>query len=64
MRSAWCMRPRNEEVFGLDALHGMHYLHATLTESMRLYPPVHIDSLSCAADDTLPNGVQAGVVAW
>jgi cytochrome P450 len=51
-------------VFGLDALHGMHYLHATLTELMRLYPPVHINLQSCAADDTLPNGVQAGVVAW
>jgi hypothetical protein len=25
---------------------------------------VHINLQSCAADDTLPNGVQAGVVAW
>ncbi|GJN41042.1 hypothetical protein PR202_gn00366 [Eleusine coracana subsp. coracana] len=34
----------------------MHYLHAALTESMRLYPPVPIDSQSCAADDALPDG--------
>nr|CBX25444.1 hypothetical_protein [Oryza glaberrima] len=40
----------------------MHYLHAALTESMRLYPPVPTDPQSCAADDTLPDGtfVRAG----
>jgi cytochrome P450 len=42
-----------EAAFELDALRGMHYLHAALTESMRLYPPVPIDTQSCAADDTL-----------
>jgi cytochrome P450 len=45
-----------EAAFELDALRGMHYLHAALTESMRLYPPVPIDTQSCAADDTLPDG--------
>ncbi|KAF8664646.1 hypothetical protein HU200_054355 [Digitaria exilis] len=48
------------EPFGLDALRDMHYLHAALTESMRLYPPVPIDSQSCAADDTLPDGTHVG----
>ncbi|TVU50763.1 hypothetical protein EJB05_02152, partial [Eragrostis curvula] len=38
----------------------MHYLHAALTESMRLYPPVPIDSQSCAADDKLPDGTHVG----
>ncbi|KAL5204243.1 hypothetical protein ABZP36_009114 [Zizania latifolia] len=50
------------EPFGFDALREMHYLHAALTESMRLYPPAPIDSQSCAADDKLPDGtyVRAG----
>ncbi|CAD6342150.1 unnamed protein product [Miscanthus lutarioriparius] len=45
---------------GFDALRGMHYLHAALTESMRLYPPALLDSQSCAADDTLPDGTRVG----
>ncbi|CAN6339532.1 unnamed protein product [Urochloa humidicola] len=48
------------EPFAFDALRDMHYLHAALTESMRLYPPVPIDSQSCAADDTLPDGTHVG----
>ncbi|KAJ1274100.1 hypothetical protein BS78_05G036700 [Paspalum vaginatum] len=51
---------RPGEPFGFDALRDMHYLHAALTESMRLYPPVPIDSQSCAADDTLPDGTHVG----
>ncbi|KAL6905669.1 hypothetical protein ACP4OV_003270 [Aristida adscensionis] len=51
---------RPGEPFGFDALRGMHYLHAALTESMRLYPPVPIDSQACAAADTLPDGTHVG----
>ncbi|XP_062203625.1 cytochrome P450 CYP94D108-like [Phragmites australis] len=51
---------RPGEPFGFDALRDMHYLHAALTESMRLYPPAPIDSQSCAADDTLPDGTHVG----
>ncbi|CAD6243294.1 unnamed protein product [Miscanthus lutarioriparius] len=51
---------RPGEPLGFDALRGMHYLHAALTESMRLYPPAPIDSQSCAADDTLPDGTHVG----
>ncbi|XP_015698494.2 cytochrome P450 94B3-like [Oryza brachyantha] len=60
VRKATGTRPG--EPFGFDALREMHYLHATLTESMRLYPPVPMDPQSCAADDTLPDGtfVRAG----
>ncbi|EEC68823.1 hypothetical protein OsI_37392 [Oryza sativa Indica Group] len=60
VRKATGTRPG--EPFGFDALREMHYLHAALTESMRLYPPVPTDPQSCAADDTLPDGtfVRAG----
>ncbi|EEC67630.1 hypothetical protein OsI_35024 [Oryza sativa Indica Group] len=54
VREATGTRPG--EPFRFDALREMHYLHAALTESMRLYPPAPIDSQSCAADDTLPDG--------
>ncbi|KAG0519782.1 hypothetical protein BDA96_08G016500 [Sorghum bicolor] len=51
---------RRGQPLGFDALRGMHYLHAALTESMRLYPPVPLDSQSCAEDDTLPDGTHVG----
>ncbi|CAN6307479.1 unnamed protein product [Urochloa humidicola] len=63
-------RPRQGDVdsaaadagFDLDELREMHYVHAAITESMRLYPPVPANSLHVAADDVLPDGtaVQAG----
>ncbi|XP_072980676.1 cytochrome P450 94C1-like [Typha angustifolia] len=34
----------------------MHYLHAAIYESMRLFPPVQFDSKFCLADDVLPDG--------
>ncbi|MCL7026598.1 hypothetical protein MKW94_010330 [Papaver nudicaule] len=34
----------------------MVYIHASLCESMRLYPPVPIDSKEAASDDILPDG--------
>ncbi|XP_008674521.1 cytochrome P450 94A1 [Zea mays] len=47
---------------GYDELRGLHYLHAALTEAMRLYPPVPINSRVAAAGDVLPDGttVRAG----
>uniref|UniRef100_A0A0E0JTN7 Cytochrome P450 n=1 Tax=Oryza punctata TaxID=4537 RepID=A0A0E0JTN7_ORYPU len=47
---------------GYDELKRMHYLHAAISEAMRLYPPVPIDSRVAAAADALPDGtaVQAG----
>lgn len=38
------------------ALDKMQYLHATLTETLRLYPSVPRDSKVCFSDDTLPDG--------
>ncbi|KAL6899332.1 hypothetical protein ACP4OV_005990 [Aristida adscensionis] len=34
----------------------MEYLHAALTEAMRLYPPVPMDFKEAVADDVLPDG--------
>ncbi|KAL5583164.1 hypothetical protein UlMin_015606 [Ulmus minor] len=34
----------------------MHYLHAAVHESMRLYPPIQFDSKFCQDDDVLPDG--------
>ncbi|CAN6268973.1 unnamed protein product [Urochloa humidicola] len=39
-----------------DAISKMHYLHAALTETLRLYPAVPIDVKYCFSDDTLPDG--------
>ncbi|PAN19797.1 hypothetical protein PAHAL_3G300200 [Panicum hallii] len=41
---------------------GMHYLHAAITEAMRLYPPVPFNGRVAARDDELPSGatVRAG----
>ncbi|CAM0903273.1 unnamed protein product [Alopecurus aequalis] len=38
------------------AINNMQYLHATLTETLRLYPAVPIDVKYCFSDDTLPDG--------
>ena len=39
-----------------EQLREMHYLHAALSEAMRLYPPVPVDSRTCWEDDILPDG--------
>ncbi|CAL4946487.1 unnamed protein product [Urochloa decumbens] len=39
-----------------NRLKDMHYVHAALYESMRLFPPVQFDSKFAAGDDTLPDG--------
>ncbi|KAL2651540.1 hypothetical protein R1flu_019668 [Riccia fluitans] len=44
------------EGFTYDELREMHYIQATITESMRLYPPIPVESKSALADDCLPDG--------
>ncbi|KAL6957456.1 hypothetical protein U1Q18_046330 [Sarracenia purpurea var. burkii] len=39
-----------------EALEKMQYLHAALTETLRLYPAIPMDIKSCFSDDTLPDG--------
>lgn len=45
-----------------EELKGMNYLHAAITEALRVYPPVPIDTRVAVADDVLPDGtcVKAG----
>ncbi|CAN1236637.1 Cytochrome P450 704C1 [Linum grandiflorum] len=39
-----------------EALEKMQYLHAAITETLRLYPAVPVDAKVCVSDDTLPDG--------
>ncbi|CAM6114405.1 unnamed protein product [Calypogeia fissa] len=36
----------------------LHYLHAAVTEALRLYPAVPLETKEAAGDDTLPDGTQ------
>ena len=47
-----------EAAFGFDyeELKEMKYLHAAISEAMRLYPPVPVDTKACLNDDVLPDG--------
>lgn len=39
-----------------ETLEKMHYLHAALTETLRLFPAVPVDGRSAETDDILPDG--------
>ncbi|XP_031265116.1 cytochrome P450 94A2-like [Pistacia vera] len=58
------IRTKNQKIIGqsyeFDELREMHYLHAALSESLRLYPPVPLDSKVCCNDDKLPDGTFVG----
>ncbi|WOL12673.1 hypothetical protein Cni_G21440 [Canna indica] len=45
-----------EGVASYEQLKEMHYVHAAIYESMRLFPPVQFDSKFCVEDDVLPDG--------
>ncbi|MBA0551378.1 hypothetical protein Golob_022266 [Gossypium lobatum] len=46
----------NKELKSFDQMKELHYLQATVYESMRLYPPIQFDSKFCQNDDVLPDG--------
>ncbi|XP_058107352.1 cytochrome P450 CYP94D108-like [Magnolia sinica] len=56
LKSVRSRNPNSGEVFSLEELREMHYLHASISEALRLYPPVAIDSKECLKDDVLPDG--------
>ncbi|PRQ25938.1 putative cytochrome P450 [Rosa chinensis] len=49
---------KSEKGAGYDEAKEMVYTHAALCESMRLYPPVPIDSKEAVNDDVLPDGTK------
>ncbi|KAF5940589.1 hypothetical protein HYC85_021756 [Camellia sinensis] len=46
----------NQDLTSLEQMRELHYLQATIYESMRLYPPIQFDSKFCLEDDVLPDG--------
>lgn len=48
----------SEETFEFDDLKEMQYLHAAISEAMRLYPPVPMNTTTCQADEVLPDGTE------
>ncbi|KAJ0980865.1 hypothetical protein J5N97_009120 [Dioscorea zingiberensis] len=51
---------QNSDSVNIDELREMHYLHAAISESLRLYPPVPMDTQSCLEDDVMPDGTFVG----
>ncbi|KAI9093669.1 hypothetical protein K1719_027118 [Acacia pycnantha] len=57
LRAIRCRNGKNRgEAFGYDELKEMNYIQAAISETMRLYPPVPVDTKLCLNDDVLPDG--------
>ncbi|CAK7339857.1 unnamed protein product [Dovyalis caffra] len=48
------------DTYSFEELRDMHYLHAAISETLRLYPPVPVDTKACKSDDVLPDGTFVG----
>ncbi|KAG6524189.1 hypothetical protein ZIOFF_014080 [Zingiber officinale] len=46
----------NDVVFSVEEVKKMEYLHAAISEAMRLYPPVPVDFKEALEDDVFPDG--------
>ncbi|XP_058079448.1 cytochrome P450 CYP94D108-like isoform X2 [Magnolia sinica] len=46
--------------FSFEELREMHYLHASISEALRLYPPVAVNTKECREDDVMPDGTFVG----
>ncbi|TYH70027.1 hypothetical protein ES332_D05G090900v1 [Gossypium tomentosum] len=44
-----------QQIASYDQMRDMHYLHAALCESLRLFPPIQFDSKFALEDDILPD---------
>ncbi|KAI3694738.1 hypothetical protein L1987_77708 [Smallanthus sonchifolius] len=53
-------RNSGEEFYSFDELRQMHYLHAAISEGLRLYPPVPVDTKACRKKDVMPDGTFVG----
>ena len=47
---------RPGHLFSFEELKQLHYLHAAIHESLRLFPPVPVDTKQALCDDVLPDG--------
>jgi cytochrome P450 len=48
------------DTYSFEELRDMHYLQAAIAETLRLYPPVPVDTKACQSDDVLPDGTFVG----
>ncbi|XP_021745849.1 cytochrome P450 94A2-like [Chenopodium quinoa] len=46
------------DTYDFNDLREMNYLHAALSETLRLYPPVPVNTRSCLEDDMFPDGTE------
>ncbi|KAL4571340.1 hypothetical protein LXL04_018098 [Taraxacum kok-saghyz] len=44
------------DLYSFDELRQMHYLHATISEGLRLFPPVPVDTKASLKNDIMPDG--------
>ncbi|PWA46273.1 cytochrome P450 [Artemisia annua] len=50
----------SRDFYSFDELRNMNYLHAAISEGLRLYPPVPVDEKACLKDDVMLDGTFVG----
>lgn len=51
-------KDKNAQVFSLNQVREMEYMHAALSETLRLHPPVPLQQRRSVEDDVLPDGTE------